>query len=715
MDQLRYDGRVAVVTGAGGGLGKAYALLLASRGAKVVVNDLGSARDGSGKSNFADAVVKEIKDKGGVAVADYNSVVEGEKIIKTAIDNFGRIDILINNAGILRDKSFLKLPEQDWDLIQAVHLKGAYKTTHAAWDYFRKQKYGRVIMTASNAGIYGNFGQSNYSAAKMGLVGFANTLALEGDKYNIKVNTIVPTAASRLTEDILPPEMFQAMKPELIAPVVAYMVHESFEDNGAVIDSTLGYANKLHYVRSLGTPLKKKPSDPVTIESVKQFWPQVVDMKNAKHFEKIAEVSIDLAQKLQEFEDRAKQDGDKFVYRTEYSYDSKDLALYALGIGASVKNASDLKFLYESHEEFSALPSYFILAGMCMEAPLVPAIMPPGKHADFTNILHGEQFIEYVDDFPGTEGTFQIRSYVADLLDKGSSAVAIVNSEIYQKDKLLARTQQHIFVVGQGGFGGPRKSANAVDVALAPKRAPDAVVEQRTAEDQAALYRLSGDYNPLHIDPSVAKVSGYEKPILHGLASLGFSVRHVLAQYGDNKSSNVKAIKARFAKPVMPGQTLATEMWLEGKRVHFQTKVKETGNVVIAGAYVDLKNVGRVRPAAASASDLKSDALFAKIKEEVAKNPAKAKSVNAVFLYNITVDGKTVKQWTLDLKAAEVKEGAPSGKADTTLTLSDSDMVDLAAGSLSPQVAFMKGKLKITGNIMLAQKLQPLLKTEAKL
>ncbi|KAL0820436.1 hypothetical protein ABMA28_006310 [Loxostege sticticalis] len=715
MDQLRYDGRVAVVTGAGGGLGKAYALLLASRGAKVVVNDLGSARDGSGKSNFADAVVKEIKDKGGVAVADYNSVVEGEKIIKTAIDNFGRIDILINNAGILRDKSFLKLPEQDWDLIQAVHLKGAYKTTHAAWDYFRKQKFGRVIMTASNAGIYGNFGQSNYSAAKMGLVGFANTLALEGDKYNIKVNTIVPTAASRLTEDILPPEMFQAMKPELIAPVVAYMVHESFEDNGAVIDSTLGYANKLHYVRSLGTPLKKKPSDPVTIESVKQFWPQVVDMKNAKHFEKIAEVSIDLAQKLQEFEDRAKQDGDKFVYRTEYSYDSKDLALYALGIGASVKNASDLKFLYESHEEFSALPSYFILAGMCMEAPLVPAIMPPGKHADFTNILHGEQYIEYVDDFPGTEGTFQIRSYVADLLDKGSSAVAIVNSEIYQKDKLLARTQQHIFVVGQGGFGGPRKSANAVDVAPAPKRAPDAVVEQRTAEDQAALYRLSGDYNPLHIDPSVAKVSGYEKPILHGLASLGFSVRHVLAQYGDNKSSNVKAIKARFAKPVMPGQTLATEMWLEGKRVHFQTKVKETGNVVIAGAYVDLKNVGRVRPAAASASDLKSDALFAKIKEEVAKNPAKAKSVNAVFLYNITVDGKTVKQWTLDLKAAEVKEGAPSGKADTTLTLSDSDMVDLAAGSLSPQVAFMKGKLKITGNIMLAQKLQPLLKTEAKL
>uniref|UniRef100_A0A2H1W3G5 SFRICE_022336 n=1 Tax=Spodoptera frugiperda TaxID=7108 RepID=A0A2H1W3G5_SPOFR len=162
MDQLRFDGRVAVVTGAGGGLGKAYALLLASRGAKVVVNDLGGARDGVGKSNFADAVVKEIKDKGGIAVADYNNVVEGEKIIKTALDNFGRIDILINNAGILRDRSFTKMSDQDWDLIHLVHLKGAFKTTHAAWEHFRKQKYGRVIMTSSNAGIFGNFGQANY-------------------------------------------------------------------------------------------------------------------------------------------------------------------------------------------------------------------------------------------------------------------------------------------------------------------------------------------------------------------------------------------------------------------------------------------------------------------------------------------------------------------------------------------------------------------------
>ncbi|CAG9564060.1 unnamed protein product [Danaus chrysippus] len=299
MDQLNFSGRVAVVTGAGGGLGKAYALLLGSRGAKVVVNDLGSARDGVGKSNFADLVVQEIKDKGGIAVADYNSVVEGEKIIKTALDNFGRVDILINNAGILRDKSFQKMSEQDWDLIQAVHLKGAYKTTQAAWETFKKQKYGRIIMTSSNAGLFGNFGQANYSAAKMGLVGLASTLAIEGAKYNIKVNTIVPTAASRLTEDILPPEMFQAMKPDLIAPVVAYMVHESFTDSGLIIDSTLGFATKAHLVHSQGALLRKKPSDPVTIESVRDNWSQVVNMENAQHIDKIAEVTVNLVEKLQ--------------------------------------------------------------------------------------------------------------------------------------------------------------------------------------------------------------------------------------------------------------------------------------------------------------------------------------------------------------------------------------------------------------------------------
>ncbi|HVK72193.1 MAG TPA: SDR family oxidoreductase, partial [Kofleriaceae bacterium] len=187
---LRFDGKVAIVTGAGGGLGRSHALLLASRGAKVVVNDLGGSHTGEGKSSSAaDKVVDEIKAAGGTAVANYDSVEDGDKIVKTAIDTYGRIDVLVNNAGILRDVSFAKMTDADWDLVYRVHVKGAYKCTHAAWPVMRDQKFGRIIFTASAAGIYGNFGQANYSMAKLGLVGFGNTLALEGKKRNILVNT----------------------------------------------------------------------------------------------------------------------------------------------------------------------------------------------------------------------------------------------------------------------------------------------------------------------------------------------------------------------------------------------------------------------------------------------------------------------------------------------------------------------------------------------
>jgi len=180
---LRFDGKVAIVTGAGNGLGRSHALLLASRGAKVVVNDLGTSVSGSGSSSkAADKVVQEIKNAGGVAVANYDSVEDGEKIVQTAIDNFGRIDILVNNAGILRDTSFVKMTDNDWDLVYRVHLRGAYKITKAAWNKMREQNYGRIIMTTSAAGIYGNVGQANYSSAKLGLVGFAKALSIEGKK-----------------------------------------------------------------------------------------------------------------------------------------------------------------------------------------------------------------------------------------------------------------------------------------------------------------------------------------------------------------------------------------------------------------------------------------------------------------------------------------------------------------------------------------------------
>ena len=209
-DQLRFDGRVAIITGAGGGLGRAYARLLAARGAKVVVNDLGGSMHGDGAATTAaDRVVGEILAAGGEAVANYESVEDGWRIVQHALDAFGRLDIVINNAGILRDVSFHKMSDEDWERIYRVHLYGGYQVTRAAWPHLRDQGYGRVIMTGSAAGLYGNFGQANYSSAKLGLLGLAQTLAVEGQKRNVLVNTIAPLAGSRLTETILPPDLFE--------------------------------------------------------------------------------------------------------------------------------------------------------------------------------------------------------------------------------------------------------------------------------------------------------------------------------------------------------------------------------------------------------------------------------------------------------------------------------------------------------------------------
>jgi NAD(P)-dependent dehydrogenase (short-subunit alcohol dehydrogenase family) len=227
---IRFDNRVAIVTGAGNGLGRAYALELAGRGARVVVNDLGGARDGTGSSrSAAQAVVDEITRKGGEAIANGSSVTDEAGVaamVAEAKARWGRIDILINNAGILRDKSFAKMTIADFRTVVEVHLMGSVICTKAVWDVMREQNYGRILMTTSSTGLYGNFGQTNYGAAKLGLVGFMNSLAIEGQKSNIRVNTIAPAAATRMTEDIMPAEMLSKMGPETVVPAALYLVSE---------------------------------------------------------------------------------------------------------------------------------------------------------------------------------------------------------------------------------------------------------------------------------------------------------------------------------------------------------------------------------------------------------------------------------------------------------------------------------------------------------
>jgi (3R)-3-hydroxyacyl-CoA dehydrogenase / 3a,7a,12a-trihydroxy-5b-cholest-24-enoyl-CoA hydratase / enoyl-CoA hydratase 2 len=247
MSELRFDNKVAIVTGAGNGLGRSYALLLASRGAKVVVNDLGGSVSGVSQKDAArpaDVVVNEIKKAGGQAVANYDSVEFGEKIVKTAVDAFGTVDIVVNNAGILRDASFMKMSELDWDLIMKVHLKGAFSVTKAAWNIMREKSYGRIINTGSSSGIYGSFGQVNYATAKLGLWGFTQSLAKEGEKRNIKCNCIAPLAGTRMTETVMPKEVTNALKPEFVAPFVAYLCHDSLQDSGALYEVGAGYIAK---------------------------------------------------------------------------------------------------------------------------------------------------------------------------------------------------------------------------------------------------------------------------------------------------------------------------------------------------------------------------------------------------------------------------------------------------------------------------------------
>ena len=227
---IRFDNRVAIVTGAGNGLGRAHALLLASRGAKVVVNDPGGAVDGKGGDHAAaDKVVAEIKKAGGQAVPNYDSVADPKSaanIVKTAVDSFGTVDIVVNNAGVLRDKTFHNMTVEDFDFVVKVHFLGTAYVTHAAWPIMRAKAYGRVVVTSSNSGIYGNFGQANYAGAKLAVVGFMNALRLEGQKYNIFVNALAPVAGTRMTESLMTPEVLAKLDPAFVSPMVAFLCSE---------------------------------------------------------------------------------------------------------------------------------------------------------------------------------------------------------------------------------------------------------------------------------------------------------------------------------------------------------------------------------------------------------------------------------------------------------------------------------------------------------
>ena len=291
---IRFDGRVAIVTGAGGGLGRCYALELARRGAKVIVNDLGGALDGtSGSAGVAQAVADEIMAAGGIAIANHDSVTDrsaAQRMVEEAVGRFGSVDILINNAGILRDKTFAKLELDDFQKVVDVHLMGSVNMTKAAFPVMKDRGYGRIVFTTSSTGLYGNFGQTNYAAAKLGLVGFMNTLRLEVKKYGIRVNCIAPTAATRMTEGLWPPEVLRAVAPERVTPAVVYLCSED-SPNGHVLKAGGSYFARVAIVEARGAVL----GPGATAEDVAARYGEIADLAGARTFDSGAEVATMIA------------------------------------------------------------------------------------------------------------------------------------------------------------------------------------------------------------------------------------------------------------------------------------------------------------------------------------------------------------------------------------------------------------------------------------
>ena len=299
-ESVQFQDKVVIVTGAGGGLGRAHALLFARHGAKVLVNDLGGSTQGEGaNASAADRVVAEIREAGGIAEANHDSVTDGDKIVQNALDVFGRIDGVVNNAGILRDKTFHKMDDSDWDLVYRVHVEGAYKVTRAAWPHLREQGYGRVIFTASTSGIYGNFGQSNYGMAKLGLYGLTRTLALEGRKNNILVNAIAPTGGTRMTEGLIPPQVFERLKPELVSPLVVYLGSEACQETSGLFEVGGGWIGKTRWERSLGVGFD--PEAGFSPHDVAAHWAQICDFEGAAHPKDNIEALKEMMANLQKF------------------------------------------------------------------------------------------------------------------------------------------------------------------------------------------------------------------------------------------------------------------------------------------------------------------------------------------------------------------------------------------------------------------------------
>lgn len=569
--KVSLKGKVVIITGAGAGLGRAHALLFAKYGAKVVVNDF---KDPS-------SVVNEIKAAGGEAVGNTSNAVTGaDEIVRAAIDNYGRVDVLVNNAGILRDRSFAKMTDKEWFDVIDIHVYATYRLSKAVWPYFLKQKSGVILNTTSTSGIYGNFGQANYGAAKAGILGFTKTLAIEGARSNIRVNVIAPHAETAMTKTIFREEDFNKYDPSQVSPLLVLLASDSVKTTGETFECGAGWVGNTRWQRAKGAVSKNGIATP---EFIRDHWNDVVDFSSSKTVASTKDSLLAILESLNsgEDEDDEEEEDDDNLFK----YTERDVILYNLGLGATAK---ELNYVYENDSNFEVLPSYGVIPFMNEQGGL--DLNKLLKNFNPALLLHGEQYLK-IGKYPiPTSATLKTEAFPVSIQNKGDKAAVVCGGfKTYDTatDELLFYNESTTFVRKAQAADKPKeyiaRTSFATDSHQAPNSSPDFEKVVSTFPDQAAIYRLSGDYNPLHLDPQFAKQANFKSPILHGLATFGVTLKQLYEKFGP-----IGEVKVRFTNVVYPGEKLKIKAWVKGNKIIFQTWSVDRNVVVINNAALKL-------------------------------------------------------------------------------------------------------------------------------
>lgn len=715
-------GRVVLVTGAGAGLGRAYALAFAAVGATVIVNDV--------SDKAAQKVVAEIqKNKGSAKAAPGSVTTDAETIVSAA---GGKLDVLVNNAGILRDRTFAKMTTDEWNAVLAVHLHGTHAMCRAALPAMQSSSAPVIINTTSAVALYGNYGQANYASAKAAIVGLTTSLAQEGTRRGLRVVAVAPSAGTAMTADIFSKDAAKILRPESVAPFVVALCDAKCTATGCVYEVGGGWAAQVRLQRAAGLKIS---TDKLSVDAVASSWPQasnfgpgsVYPTSAVDSFSSIAAM-IGAGEKAPAADESSKNT----AAVSKHSYIRRDAVLYALGVGCP---PNDLKHVWEGAADFSVLPTFAVVpAFQAMMAAPLDAVL---SGFDMRMLLHGEHYVELPAGPLPAEAATVSRCRVVHVASRSGGRASVVVLQVTtenERGQTIAINEGTLYIRGATPKSnrGPEQASKRrplaeMELNARPEGNPEMVVTHRISENAAAVYRLSGDTNPLHIDPSFASAGGFPRPILHGLCTLGISVRMAVSACAPECESRVRTVRARFAGHVFPGETLEVRVWRESpNRLRFEAVVSDRKTVAISHALVELgdgpeeKTTTQPQRTAEPPQAMgEAEQLFQRFSAVLQAMPESAqtslaKGVNGTFQFDVKTDGRQ-QTFHIALRAGESASAgqgkAPGQAPNTTVSVAEGDLVALANGRLTPQQAFMGGKVRVSGDMGLAMKLERVLKS----